>query len=75
VIAFIDTCGFVLPHQNPADVVRRSCDVFLRFEQEGNARFGWPKSKVRKLVAEEYEPATVHEKKMPINIGRSAFSE
>jgi len=25
------------------------------------------------VVAEEYEPATVHEKKMPINIGQSAF--
>jgi hypothetical protein len=27
------------------------------------------------LVAGEYEAATVHEKKMPINIGRSAFLE
>jgi len=56
-------------------MVRRSCDLFLKFEQEGNARFGWPKSKVRNLVAGEYESATVHEEKMPINIGRSAFLE
>jgi hypothetical protein len=30
---------------------------------------------LRNFVPGEYEPATVHEKKMPINIGRSAFSE
>jgi hypothetical protein len=71
----LDACGFVPPHRNPVDEERSSCDMFLRSNQEGNARFGWPKSKVRKLVAEEYEPATAHEKEMPINNGRSEFSE
>jgi hypothetical protein len=42
---------------------------------EGNAGSGSVIADVRNLVAGEYEPATVHEQKMPINIGRSAFPE
>jgi len=74
-IVSTDTCGVVPPHRNPVDAVRRSRDVFVGSKQEGNEQFGRTKSKVRKLVAEEYAPATAHEKKMPIKIRQSPFSE
>jgi len=61
-IVSTDTCGVVPPHRNPVDAVRRSRDVIVGSKHEGNAKSGWPKAIVQKLVAADYEPATVHEK-------------
>jgi len=58
------------------EVERNASDVLLRYEEEGNAESKtYEKPSELGSLARGYEPAAVHEKDMPINIGQSAFAE
>ena len=48
-------------------------DPSSRIRRSETRNLAWAMTIVRRFVAAEYEPATDHEMKMPINIGRSAF--
>jgi hypothetical protein len=57
----------VKPARCPLERLRRK-------ETQTSTRTNSKPSELERLIL-GYEPATLHEKKMPINIGRSAFSE